>query len=257
MMGLLLVIILVALLLLRQNLIVILTSAAVFCYLVWGEGDARYVLLDAWYTTDKEALLSIPLFILAGNIMSSGSIAERLINIMRVLTAPIPGGLSIAIVLSCAVFAAISGSAIVTLIAVGGIMYPALIAQGYDKKFSLGSLCAAGTLGIIIPPSIPLILYGVMTETNIADLFKAGIGPAFVLTALMGGYALFKNWHMGTEKFDTRGLITAVRRGILSLFMPILILGGFIRASSPRLNLQLLRSFTQSWWKSLFIGRWA
>lgn len=213
-------------LMLRQRIVAILGFVAAFSYLVWGDGNLTYVLLDIWAAADQEILLSIPLFILAGNIMSKGTIAERLIAIMRVATAPIPGGLAIATILSCAVFAAISGSSTVTLIAVGSIMYPALLKAGYSRSFAMGSLCAAGTLGIIIPPSIPLILYGVMTETSIADLFKAGIGPAIVLTLFISVYALIINRSMLREAFDFAELRKAVKRGIFSLFMPVLILGG-------------------------------
>ncbi len=218
-------------LVLRQPIVVILGFVAGFCYLVWGDGDLSYVVLDMWAAADQEILLSIPLFILAGNIMSGGTIAERLIRIMRVATAPVPGGLAIATILSCAVFAAISGSSTVTLIAVGSIMYPALIKAGYSRCFAMGSLCAAGTLGIIIPPSIPLILYGVMTETSIADLFKAGIGPAIVLTLVISVYALVVNRKIRRESFNLAELATAIRQGVFSLFMPVLILGGIYSGS--------------------------
>ena len=226
MMIFLLILAVIVALMLRQRVVAILGFVAAFCYMVWGEGNLTYVLLDVWAAADQEILLSIPLFILAGNIMSGGTIAERLIAVMRVATAPVPGGLAIATILSCAVFAAISGSSTVTLIAVGSIMYPALLKAGYSRNFAMGSLCAAGTLGIIVPPSIPLILYGVMTETSIADLFKAGIGPAILLTVLICFYAVVVNRSILREKFDFAALRKAVRRGIFSLFMPILILGG-------------------------------
>lgn len=218
---------LIALLLfLRQRIVIILGFAAGWSYLVWGDGKLDYIVLDAWAAADNEVLLSIPLFILAGNIMSRGSIAERLIKVMRIATTPIPGGLAIATILSCAFFAAISGSSTVTLIAVGSIMYPALLKAGYPKRFALGAICAAGTLGIIVPPSIPLILYGVMTETSIADLFIAGIGPAILLTTLMIGYSLTVNWSRGSAALELGALGLAVRDGVFSLFMPVLILGG-------------------------------
>ena len=113
-----------------------------------------------------------------------------------------------------------------TLLAVGGIMYPALLRAGYSKAFSLGALCAAGTLGIVVPPSIPLILYGVMTHTSITDLFIAGILPALVLTALMSGYALWFNRTIPAGSLDLQELWEALKQGIWSLFMPVLILGG-------------------------------
>lgn len=213
-------------LLLRQRIVVILGFVAGWCYVVWGDGELSYVVMDLWAAADQEVLLSIPLFILAGNIMSQGSIAERLITMMRVATAPVPGGLAIATILSCAFFAAISGSSTVTLIAVGSIMYPALLKAGYSKKFALGSLCAAGTLGIIVPPSIPLILYGVMTQTSIADLFKAGIGPAVLLTVMMGIYALVRNRKVEPGQFHISEMIMVTKKGVFALFMPVLILGG-------------------------------
>jgi C4-dicarboxylate transporter DctM subunit len=226
MMTFLFIAIIIIALLLRQRIVVILGIVAGWCYIVWGDGDLSYVVLDLWAAADQEVLLSIPLFILAGNIMSQGSIAERLITMMRVATAPIPGGLAIATILSCAFFAAISGSSTVTLIAVGSIMYPALIQAGYSKRFALGSLCAAGTLGIIVPPSIPLILYGVMTQTSIADLFKAGIGPAVILTTLLGLYALIKNMKIERDEFHFSEMIMVTTKGGFALFMPLLILGG-------------------------------
>ena len=173
-------VVLIALLIARQNIVVIIGVATFAAYYFWGDGELMNVIYDMWDASNREVLLSVPLYILAGAIMSQGSIAERLINLMRALMRPVPGGLAVAALLACGIFAAISGSSIVTLLAVGSIMYPALIAAGYQRTFSIGMLCAGGTLGIIIPPSIPLILYGIMTQASIADLFIAGIGPGLV-----------------------------------------------------------------------------
>ncbi len=214
------------LIVLRQNVIVILGVLVFSLQYFWGDGVLRYVVEDAWKVAYKDVLLSIPLFLLAGAIMARGSIAERLIDLMRALTQPIPGGLALATILSCAVFAAISGSSTVTLLAVGGIMYPALLAEGYNKSFALGALCAAGTLGIVIPPSIPLILYGVMTQTSIADLFIAGLGPAFVLTVLMATYAITVNWRRARRKLNASEVGRAFMRSIFALLTPVIILGG-------------------------------
>lgn len=211
---------------LRQNLIVVLGVATAYVYLVFGDGAVSNIVVDAWEAANKEILLSIPLYILAGNIMSRGVMAARLIRMMRAVSGPIPGGLAIAAVMSCALFAAVSGSGTVTLLAVGAVMYPALVSAGYPKSFSIGALCAAGTLGIIVPPSIPLILYGVMTQTSIADLFIAGIGPASVLILLMGSYAVLRNRQIRTGRWQGRELWDALRQGIWALMMPVLILGG-------------------------------
>ncbi|MBT8446246.1 MAG: TRAP transporter large permease subunit, partial [Gammaproteobacteria bacterium] len=151
-----------ALLALRQTLFVILGAALVCAYWIYSPDPARFIILDAWNALNRDVLLSIPLFILAGQIMTRGSMAQRLVRFISALTAPVPGGLAVATIVSCAVFAALSGSSTVTLLAVGSVMYPALIEAGYPRAFAIGALCAAGTLGIIVPPSIPLILYGVM-----------------------------------------------------------------------------------------------
>ncbi len=198
--------IIVLLLVLRQNLIVILFVVGGYVHLVFGGGQLEYMIQDMWTGADKEVLLSIPLFILAGNVMTRGSIAERLIAIVRSATAWLPGGMAVATILSCAVFAAISGSSTVTLLAVGAVMYPALLKSGYSKLYAMGAICAGGTLGIIIPPSIPMILYGISTEASITDLFIAGIGPGLLLTTLFSIHALIVNRHMPRAPISARGL---------------------------------------------------
>lgn len=224
--ALLLLVLVFALFALRQNILVILGIVTAYAYWAYGDGVISNIVIDGWDALNKEVLLSIPLYLLAGNIMSQGSMASRLIRLMRVLTAPVPGGLAIATVLSCALFAAISGSSTVTLLAVGSVMYPALLDAGYPKRYALGALCAAGTLGIVVPPSIPLILYGVMTQTSIADLFIAGVGPAALLTVMMAIYAVVINRKMTRGSWHLAEIGQALRQGIWALFMPLLILGG-------------------------------
>lgn len=215
-----------ALLVCRQNLLVVLGVATVFAYVVWGDGRIGNIVVDAWDAANKEILLSIPLYLLAGNIMARGAMAARLIRLMKAVSEPVPGGLAIAAIASCALFAAVSGSGTVTLIAVGTVMYPALLEAGYSRSFAIGALCAAGTLGIIVPPSIPLILYGVMTQTSIADLFIAGIGPSLVLVALMTGYASWRNRNIRGRRGSLREAGGALRDGVWALAMPVIILGG-------------------------------
>jgi C4-dicarboxylate transporter, DctM subunit len=155
----------VGLLFLRQPVVLILAVVAAYTHAFFATNSGvEFLLQDMWFVVNREVLLSIPMFIVAGAIMTRGSIAKRLIDVMIELTAPIPGGLGVAAVLGCAVFAAISGSSIVTMLAIGAIMYPAMIGAGYNKLFSLGLIASAGTLGIMIPPSIPMILFGIMTE---------------------------------------------------------------------------------------------
>jgi C4-dicarboxylate transporter, DctM subunit len=212
--------------LIGMPLFVIMGLIAGYCYLFIAGEPLTVVIGDIFYAADKEVLLAIPLFILAGQIMTKGSISRRLIDVARAFTAPVPGGLGLASVFSCSIFAAISGSSPVTLIAIGSLLYPALIAAGYEKKFSMGLLSTGGTLGIIIPPSIPMIIFAIMAGVSVVDLFKAGIGPGLLLMGLLGGYAVWKAPKATRTPFDAPVAFKALKSGILSLLMPVIILGG-------------------------------
>ena len=214
------------LLALRQNIITILIVIVASTILLYSEEQLYFMTEHMWRSLNNEVLLSIPLFILCGSIMTNGAISVRLINIMRTATCALPGGLGATCILSCAFFAAISGSSMVTLLAVGTILYPALRKEGYSQQYSLGAITSAGTLGVIIPPSIPLIVYGISTQTSITDLFIAGIIPGLLLTVALLGYSLFKNRKLPKYPFNPREFFTAVRDGIWSLLMPFILLGG-------------------------------
>ena len=214
------------LLVLRQPLLVVLLAAAGCVHMFWGRGNLEDIIEDMWVGLDKEVILSIPLFILCGTVMTRGSIAQRLIRILSAVTQPLPGGLAVATILSCAVFAAISGSSIVTMLAIGTVMYPAMRRAGYDNKFSLGAIMSGGTLGIIIPPSIPMIIYGLVTETSVTDLFAAGFGPGLLLTVALSAYSIWFNRAMPTARFDFAEFRIAFREGIWAAMMPVILLGG-------------------------------
>ena len=221
-----LIALIVGMLALRQNIIVLLLVAAAYVHMAWGDGYLEYLAEDLWISLDNALLLAIPMFLLAGNVMTRGSIARRLIDLAIAITRPLPGGLAVATILSCAIFAAISGSSPVTLLAVGTILYPALLENGYSKRFALGALTSGGTLGIIIPPSIPLILYGIVTETSIADLFIAGMIPGLMIAGTLAAYALWVNRHMPAQSFDIVEFRTALLRGGWSALLPVILLGG-------------------------------
>lgn len=222
-----LIILIIFLVIVGQPLFVIVGSISAYCFHFFAEEEIQVIIGDIFYAGDKEILLAIPLFVLAGNIMTQGEIAKRLIRLATAITMPIPSGLAIAAVLSCAIFAAISGSSPVTLIAVGSILYPALLKEGYSKDVSMGMLSAGGTLGIIIPPSIPMIIFAIMASVSVTDLFKAGIGPGIVLTVLLIFYAILRRpINTSKKKLDLPELLSAFKAGILSLAMPGVILGG-------------------------------
>lgn len=216
----------VLMLVLRQPLIAMALAVAALVHLLWGQGRLEFMAEDMWNALDRDLILSIPMFLLCGQVMTQGSTARRLIDILRALTRRLPGGLAVAATLGCALDASISGSSIVTMLAVGSVMVPALLQAGYERRYALGAVMSGGTLGIIIPPSIPMLLYAVVTETSVIDLFRAGIGPGLLLTAAFTAYALWRHRRMPREPFSWAELRLALRRGIWALLMPVVLLGG-------------------------------
>ena len=202
---------------------------------------AEVVIADMFEATKKIELLSIPFFVVAGNLMTKGTIAARLVEVARAIVGGVPGGLGVAGVAACAFFAAISGSSPVTVIAIGSVMFPLLVRSGYSEQYSMGVLTTAGGLGIIIPPSIPMIVYAIIVSGNPAVgvidptvLFKAGIGPGLFIAAVLSIYTVFLHWKDPPERrMPVRGDVslasrvgTALLRGAPSLMLPVLILGG-------------------------------
>ncbi len=178
---------------------------------------------------DKFVLLAIPFFILAGSIMTRGGIARRLINFVNALVGWFPGGLAMAGILACIFFAAISGSSPATVVAIGSIMIPALIKAGYGERFSLGLITVSGSLGIVIPPSIPMILYCLVMNVSVAEMFMAGIFPGLIIGAALMIYtwiiARRNNWRI-EQRASLKELLLAARRGFWALLLPLIILGG-------------------------------
>ena len=177
-------------------------------------------------------LMAIPFFVLAANLMSRGGISKRLIAASNALVGQFRGGLAMTAVLACMFFAAISGSSPATVVAVGTLIIPAMIRNGYGKEFSTGIVTTSGSLGILIPPSIPLIVYGVATEQSIGDLFIAGIGPGIMagIMLLILAVVISRRRNYGTGKFaivmTPAEKFKAIRDAALSLFLPVFVLGG-------------------------------
>ena len=165
---------------------------------------------------DNFILLAVPLFILMSNVLLRGGAGARLFAAAQSWVGHWPGGLAVATVLSCAVFAAISGSSVATAATVGAVAIPELTARGYRRRFVFGLLAAGGTLGVLIPPSIPMIVYGFLTEESVVDLFLAGIGPGLLLTALFAGYAVVHARLAGVGRGAARASAAERRRATLA-----------------------------------------
>ncbi|HPK31368.1 TRAP transporter large permease [Ottowia sp.] len=184
---------------------------------------------EIFNAVNKFPLAAIPFFILAGNLMETGGISRRLVDFAKSIVGGVQGGLPMTCVLTCMIFAAVSGSSVATTFAIGAILIPALVEHGYPKSYAAALQATSAELGVIIPPSIPMILYGVAAEVSIGELFIAGFGPGILISgALMVFvwiYCKWKGW--GKNDGDGRlGFWTATRKAAWALLMPVIILGG-------------------------------
>ena len=184
---------------------------------------------EMFSSINKFPLAAIPFFILAGNIMETGGISRRLVEFAKSIVGGVQGGLPMTCVLTCMIFAAVSGSSVATTFAIGAILIPALLKHGYPTGYAAALQATSAELGVVIPPSIPMILYGVSAEVSIGELFIAGFGPGL----LIGGalmlfvylYCKFKGW--GKSDGDGRlGVGRATWQAGWALMMPVIILGG-------------------------------
>lgn len=178
---------------------------------------------------DSFPLMAIPFFILAGNLMEHGGISKRLIDLADSFIGPRTGGLAIVTIVASMFFSAISGSGPATAAAIGSIMIPAMVSKKYDVRFAASTQAAAGELGVIIPPSIPMVLFGISAGVSIGDLFLAGVIPGLLVgfSLMVVAYAVSKkNGYVGGQSRTWRERWDAFRRAILALLMPLIILGG-------------------------------
>ncbi len=178
---------------------------------------------------DSFPLMAIPLFILAGNLMSAGGISQRLVELAKSIVGGIQGGLACTCVLTCMLFASVSGSSVATTFAIGAILIPAMVRHGYPTPLAASIQASSAELGVLIPPSIPLILYGVATDTSIGQLFIAGLGPGFVVAGALMALVLVicRVRGIGRDDGDGRQRVGAALVAALpALLVPFVILGG-------------------------------
>ncbi len=226
-----------ALLLMGARLFVVVGLATMLCFsLILGEGldpDKLVRIINKMEgLTTKNVFLSIPMFVAAGTVMTRGGMAARLIRIATALVGFLPGGLAIASIVACMIFAAISGSSPVTLVAVGTVMFPALVAGKFPKDASMGLLMTAGSLGCLLPPSVAMLIYSISVSgssgVDPADLFLAGSIPALAIAGLLALYAFVvgRKSNAPRQPFSGSELFAAMREGGFALALPFIVVGG-------------------------------
>lgn len=199
--------------------------------LIWAADLAPVIVPQALYgSIDNFVLLSVPLFLLMSNVLLKGGVGRDLFGAVQTWVGHWPGGLAIATVISCALFSAIAGSSVATAATIATVAIPEMISRGYDRPFVLGLLAAGGTLGILIPPSIPMIVYGVITDQSIIDLFLAGIGPGLMLSALFAlyslAYARFSGTYQRLPKAGWDERARATMRALPTVILAVIVIGG-------------------------------
>ncbi|MCA0972166.1 TRAP transporter large permease [Halobacillus litoralis] len=195
-----------------------------------GTIPIEFLMKELVTAVDSFPLMAVPFFILAGEIMGKGGISERLFNFANALVGNKTGGFAMATIVTCMFFAAISGSGPATVAAIGGIMIPAMVKQGYDKKFATATVAAAGSIGVIIPPSIPMVIYGVVGSASIGNMFIAGIIPGLLVGAALMTWAYIYSKKNNYKGSDSKVSLADVGRTFWeakwALVIPVIILGG-------------------------------
>lgn len=217
------------LLLTAAPIIFALLGSSITTFYFFQPRDLKVISQILFSANESFALLAIPLFILSGALMSGGGISKRLVNFFETLVGYLPGGLAVVAVVACAFFGALSGSAPATVAAIAGIMIPSMVEKKYDKAWTACLLASSGTLGAIIPPSIPLVLYGVLSGTSVTTLFSAGIVPGIMIALCYCIYCVLyckKRGIKGTRKYTLREIGKSFIDAIWALLMPVIILGG-------------------------------
>ena len=190
--------------------------------------DLQAIAIEFYGIAEMPILLAIPLFTFAGYLLSESNAPRRLVRLTTALLGWMPAGLAIVSLAACAFFTAFTGASGVTIIALGALLFPALQQAGYPEKFNLGLVTSAGSLGLLFAPSLPLILYGIVAELPIEDLFLAGILPGFLMIVLLSGYSVWKNRavRVPLSDFSWKEVGVAAREAVWEIPLPLVVLGG-------------------------------
>lgn len=224
-----LAIIFFALLLSTAPIAVVLGLTALLYFFYFTTTPLAQLPRNLYHSIYSFSLMAVPLFILAANMMTKGGMSKRLTDAVQAAIGRVPGGLGITAVLACMFFAALSGSSVATVVAIGSVLIPAMVAAGYGRQFATGIIATSGSMGILIPPSIPLIVFGVVTETSISDLFTAGIIPGIVVGISLTVLVVIIAWRRGFGTMEVGSVgdrWKSISRAIPALLLPVVILGG-------------------------------
>jgi tripartite ATP-independent transporter DctM subunit len=195
----------------------------------FAQVDSAAIAIEIYRLAAAPTLLTIPLFTFAGYVMAKSESPKRLLNLARASLGWMPGGVAIVSLVVCAFFTAFTGASGVTIIALGGLLLPVLLEQGYSEKFALGLITTAGSLGLLFPPSLPIILYGIVAKVNIDDLFLAGIIPGTLLIVALSIFSMVQKkvpTAKPSEKFNFKTLRSAIYDSRYELPLPFFVLGG-------------------------------
>ena len=208
-------------------LFVVIAFLALFNFYVEGF-DLTVVFIEMYRIAETPTLTAIPLFAFAGFLLAESGAANRLLRFSQALLGWLPGGLSIMAVGLCAMFTAFTGASGITIVALGGLLYPALLRNQYPERFSLGLITTSGSLGLLFPPSLPLIVYGIVSKTAVDKLFIAGLAPGMLIVLLLSLYGFFRGLRMGIAPTGESevGIAESFRESFWELLLPAVVFGG-------------------------------
>jgi tripartite ATP-independent transporter DctM subunit len=190
--------------------------------------DSSAVTVELYRIASNPTLVAIPLFTFAGYLLAESKAPTRLVNLARALFGAIPGGLAVVALATCAIFTAFTGASGVTIVAIGGLLYPILLKEHYPERFSLGLITTSGSLGLLFPPSLPLILYALVAQISIDKLFAAGLLPGVLLVTILSFYSIRKGKRLNVPRtsFEWSNVKSAVRATAWELPLPFVVIGG-------------------------------
>jgi len=208
-------------------LFVVISAAALFCFYLMGV-DLSIVIIEMYRLAANPLLIALLFFAFAGYVLAESGAGQRLVKLSTAIFGCVRGGLAVVALLSCAFFTALTGASGITIVALGGLLLPALLEERYPEDFSLGLLTSSGSLGLLFPPSLPMIIYGVVAGVSIPQLFLAGLIPGIFLLVLLAGYSIYKGVRGECRiiTFDRQELLQTSRETIWEILLPVVVFGG-------------------------------